>query len=74
MFLFVKFCVMQVKHDSLKLMQAIGEKLSIPVRNVKLFPFGTPSEPAAAAAEGAEADKGALSMLEDIQVHCSLAS
>jgi hypothetical protein len=43
-------------------MQAIGEKLNIPVRNAKLFPFGEP----AAAEEKDEAAAGG--MLEEVQV------
>lgn len=43
-------------------MQAIGEKLNIPVRSAKLYPFG---EPAAAEEKDAAAPAG---MLEEVQV------
>lgn len=57
----------QVKNSSQKIMQALGEKLNMPVRNTKLFPFGEPGD-AAAASEGAEEEKKAPGMLEEVQV------
>jgi hypothetical protein len=57
-------------------MQTLGEKLSMPVRNTKLYPFGEPAPVPAATAEGAkegedaaaEEEKKTAGMLEEVQV------
>lgn len=68
------FSSSQVKNSSLKIMKEVCEKLYIPQRNPKLFPFGEPAQPSAeevAAKAKVEADAGAaeaVGMLEEPQV------
>jgi hypothetical protein len=57
-------------------MQTLGEKLSMPVRNTKLYPFGEPAPVPTATVEGAkegddtaaEDEKKTAGMLEEVQV------
>ena len=62
--------LLQVKNSSLKIMQAVCEKLHIPTRTARLYPFGQPPAAEAASAEGAVAVEGG--MLDEPQVSALL--
>lgn len=57
-----------MKNSSLKIMQEVCEKLYIPQRNPKLYPFGEPAPVAAAEADAVAVEEVKVGMLEETQV------